>query len=220
MVVSRKTGLSLRALVDRFLPRRTRLLGKYPVLALAGLALFAMPNREVFGQARAAGVRAGDLQVGGGFSYGRSDFGLPSYLRGGTIYASFDFKPNYGVEVDFHQLNAPSGDTAYTAGGYNKVYQRDYEIGGRYVRHYGIFNPYGRVMYGRGVFNYPADIANLAYNMGIIGGGVDINVHRHVNVRADYEYQRWFNFRGNLATNGSSSLSPQVFTIGAAYHFE
>ena len=185
-----------------------------------GVLLFAGVNRRADAQARAAGVRAADVQVGGGFTYARSDYGTPLYLRGGTFYASFDFKPNFGLELDFHQLNGPSGSAAYNTAGYDKVYNRDYEVGGRYVRHYGIFNPYARAMYGRGVFNYQRDEANLAYNMGVLGGGVDVNVHRHINVRADYEYQHWFSFRGNLNTNDGTSLTPQLFTIGAAYHFE
>lgn len=161
-------------------------------------------------QAKPAGVRAGDLQVGGSFSFGKPDYGQDK-IRGFGFYSSFDFKPNFGVELDFHQANAPSP---------SKIYERSYEVGGRYVRHYNIFNPYARVMYGRGVFNYQFDTANLAYNMGVVGGGVDINVHRHINVRADYEYQHWFGFRGNLDLNSSDSLTPQLFTVGVAYHFE
>lgn len=189
-------------------------------IIFAGMGLLGACSATALAQASAAGVRAGDLQVGVGFTYARSDYGTPAYLRGGTFYSSFDFKPNFGVEVDFHQLNGPSGTAAYNLAGFDKIYQRDYEVGGRYVRHYNIFNPYARVMYGRGVFNYQADIANLAYNMGVIGGGVDINVQRHINVRADYEYQKWFGFHGQISDSNSSSLTPQLFTVGVAYHFE
>jgi hypothetical protein len=31
-------------------------------------------------------------------------------------------------------------------------------------------------------------------------------------VRADWEYQKWFSFQG-------SSLTPNMVTLGAAYHF-
>ena len=44
------------------------------------------------------------------------------------------------------------------------------------------------------------------------GGGIDIAVHRRVNVRADYEYQHWMSFP-------YSGLNPQLITVGAAYHF-
>jgi hypothetical protein len=35
---------------------------------------------------------------------------------------------------------------------------------------------------------------------------------RHVNLRADWEYQHWFDYEG-------SALSPNLITVGAAYHF-
>ncbi len=92
------------------------------------------------------------------------------------------------------------------------------------MRHYGRFNPYVRGSYGRGVFNYsqpntPNDpntnyhvIANLAYNMWAIGGGIDFNVLKHVNARADYDYQNW----GSFPPHG---LQPNVISVGAAYRF-
>lgn len=173
-----------------------------------------MPASHAHAQAIATASRAGDLQVGGGFSIGNGDYDRPTY-RGYTGYASFDFKPNFGIEVDFHQLNTASPAT---------YYERSYEVGGRYVRHYGIFNPYARLMYGRGVFNYQYNLANLAYNQIDGAVGVDINVQRRVNVRAEYEYQNWLNFKGldystSNVTNKGGTLSPQMFTIGAAYHF-
>ena len=199
-------------------PRGRRLLSAIPVFLT--LALLALSTSAAHGQAAYTAKRAGDLQAGLGFSYARSDYGQPPSLRGGTFYASFDFKPHFGVEVDFHQLNAPSSSTPANQTDYSKVYNRDYEVGGRYVRHYGILNPYARLMYGRGVFNYPSDVANLAYNMGVIGVGVDVNVTQRVNVRADYEYQQWYSFHGQVFNSASSILSPQGITIGAAYHFQ
>jgi hypothetical protein len=67
-------------------------------------------------------------------------------------------------------------------------------------------------MYGRGVFNFPNNVANLAYNMFAIGGGTDFSVLPYLNVRADYEYQFWHSFP-------PQGLNPQVITIGVAYHF-
>ena len=67
-------------------------------------------------------------------------------------------------------------------------------------------------MYGRGVFNFPNDVANLAYNLGAVAGGVDYNALRHVNVRVEYEYQHWFGFPPN-------ALTPQLGTVGVAYRF-
>ena len=54
--------------------------------------------------------------------------------------------------------------------------------------------------------------ANLAYNLFAVGGGLDYRILRHVNARADFEYQRWMGFPPN-------GLAPSLLTFGAAYHF-
>jgi hypothetical protein len=154
-------------------------------------------------QSRPTAARSGDLQVGGGFSSANSDY-ASSRIKGIAFYSSFDFKNHFGVEVDFHQLNQ-SG---------NQLYERTYEAGGRYVRHYGRVTPYAKALYGRGVLNFPYSVANVAYNMLVGGGGADITVHKHINVRLDAEYQRWFS--GPDLANG---LTPLVLTGGVAYRF-
>ena len=150
----------------------------------------------------------GDLQLGGGFAYAKHDYeftplGDGTRIKGFTLYGTYDFRPHLGVELAFHQLGTHTSDHEQ---------ERTYEIGPRYVLHFNRFNPYARVMYGRGVFNFPYDVANVAYNMVVGGGGVDINMQKHVNVRLDYEYQRWFGFPLH-------DLKPQMVTVGAAYHF-
>ena len=155
-----------------------------------------------FGQAKPTAGRPGDLQIGGGFTSASPDYGSRRF-RGFAFYSDFDFRAHYGVEVDFHQLNDPISDT----------YERTYEIGGRYVRRYGHLKPYGKLLYGRGVFNLP-DQFNLAYNMLVAGGGADYEFTRHINLRGDFEYQRWFSGPGLV--NG---LTPALITVGAAYHF-
>ncbi|GAA3769367.1 outer membrane protein [Terriglobus aquaticus] len=191
------------------IPRRLR------TLAASGACVLSLACAgAAHAQAKPTATRAGDLQAGGGFVLAAPDYGRDMF-KGYMGYATFDFKYHYGVEFNIHQINAPSP---------SKLYERTYELGGRYVRHYGNFHPYGKLMYGRGVFNYEYNVANLAYNIGAIGVGVDYNATRHINVRADYEYQNWFNFRGFVSqgnvTSNSASLSPQVITIGAAYHFQ
>lgn len=165
--------------------------------------------RQAGGQVTApTAKRAADLQLGVGFSYGKHDYEYTpledgTRINGLSIYGTLDVTPHLGVEIAFHQLGTHKDD---------HMYERSYEIGPRYVLHFNRINPYARVAYGRGVFNFPEDIANLAYNMGVIAGGVDVNVLRHVNVRGEYEYQRWFSFPNH-------DLQPQMITVGAAYHF-
>ncbi|AFL89685.1 hypothetical protein Terro_3471 [Terriglobus roseus DSM 18391] len=151
--------------------------------------------------------RAADLQIGLTYSGAPiSDRSLFLYesnrLYGFGGYATLDFKAHYGIEVNIRQLNSGSGD---------KVYERTYEVGGRYIRHYGRFGPYGRASYGRGVFNFRNDAANLAYNLYAFGGGVDVNLVPSINLRGDFDYQKWMGF--------PLGLSPMVVTAGIAYHF-
>ena len=167
---------------------------------------------EAFAHAQASytASRAGDLQVGGGISFGSSNYlfpqlgatfrppiaGMGESLRGFNLYS-------LGVELNFRQTSPSYG---------RSVYERTYEIGGRYVYPVLGLRPYAKAMYGRGVFNYPDRIANLAYNSFSFGAGADYPLLRSVNLRADYEYQRWLGFP-------LSPLQPNIVTIGAAYHF-
>lgn len=184
----------------------------------AALLLLLVPGLPVLARAQATtatAIRRADLQVGAGFSggksgsYGQSENPYASVkMAGFGLYATYDFRPHLGVEFDFHQIHSANGEHAY---------ERTYELGPRYVVHLGRFNPYARVMYGRGVFNFP-DVngqlnANLAYNMVVGGAGVDVNLRKHINVRAEYEYQHWFSFPL------LGSIAPQVGTVSAAYHF-
>ena len=162
-------------------------------------------------QATATASRGGNLQAGVTFNLGNSDY-VASTFKGFGVYSTFDFKSHFGVEAAFHQLDDPNS----TRG----IYERTYEIGPRYVLHYGPFSPYAKFMIGRGVFNFPpsvanpaaGSVANLAYNIWATGVGTDITIHPSIHVRVDYEFQRW----GSFPPDG---LSPQVLSIGMAYHF-
>jgi hypothetical protein len=154
-------------------------------------------------QSAATAERAGDLKIGGGFSTANSDYG--GTYNGGAAYANFDFLPHIGVEGEFHFVKNS-----------NDLYEKTYEAGGRYFRVYRKFVPYAKVMYGRGVFNFPAlgdgFRANLGYNLIAGGIGTDYRMKPWLYVRADWEYQSWFGFE-------NSSLSPSILTVGAAYRF-
>ncbi len=184
-----------------------------------------------YGQAVSTAARSLDIQVGAAYVYDSPDY-TPEKWQGYGLYATIDFRQHLGLDLEIRQAgynypypanssNNPSSN-AFTV----NAYQRDYEVGPRYVRHYGRLNPYAKILYGRGVQNFPEAVssgsngsyynANLGYNMAVAGGGVDVNLVRRVNARADYEYQHWFNFPSAAA---GSSLSPQLFTLGAAYHF-
>ena len=174
------------------------------VLGVA-LSIFASACGSALGQAIPTASRAGDLQVGLGYTNANADYSYVTDRIGGlNFYTDFDLREHLGVEVDFHQLEDPGSD----------VYERTYELGGRYVRHYGRFGPYARAMYGRGVLNFPRNVANLAYNLLAGGIGVDVAVDPRVNVRADFEYQDWLS-----APGAGLNLTPSLLTVGVAYHF-
>jgi len=169
-------------------------------------------------QSTPAASRLGDLQVGATFTNADSDY-VVNRINGFGFYSDFDFRRHIGAEVDFHQLNDYQGGTNA------RIYERSYEAGGRYFWNFGRFKPYVKGLYGRGVFNFPLEDAsvpraNLAFNTLNLGAGVDIAVLKHLNVRAEYEYQHWFGFPQSSATpQVKSSLTPQLLTFGVAYHF-
>jgi opacity protein-like surface antigen len=170
---------------------------------LAATALLTFSSSAHAQASAATASRKADLQVGGYFVIVPKPDYTDHTFYGGGAYATYDFMRNFGVEASYRQANTSSDE---------KTYERTYEIGGRYVRHYGRLNPYVRASYGRGVFNFPENQGNFAYNLFSFGGGVDVRAMKHINVRGDYEYQHWMNFL-------QSGLSPQVISIGAAYHF-
>ena len=175
-------------------------------LTAALLCLFAC-SRTLHGQAEPTATSAGALQVGATFSMAKSDYTVNKF-RGYGIFSSFDFRYHFGVLLEFHQLNDPSSGLG--------TYERTYEAGARYVFHHGRYHPYAKGLFGRGVFNYPKVGpglgANLAYNVAAGGAGLDYSLTRSVNVRVDYEYQRWLNFPPH-------DLTPQILEVGAVYRF-
>lgn len=169
------------------------------IAATAASFLASLPARA---QSMPTATRAGDLQIGGGFVFARSDYNFtPIHLFGGAAYTTFAIRNHWGGEFDFRHSQS-SGDST--------VHETTYEIGPRIFLPWGPLIPYAKAMFGRGVYNFPN--ANIAYNIYTFGGGVDIPVRRSINVRGDYEYQTWMGFP-------IADLHPNVITIGVAYHF-
>ncbi len=188
---------------------------------LAALAFF---TPLAHGQASPTASRSADLQVGAGFNWAHSDY-VPNNIPGFAFYADYDLFGHYGLEADFHRVRDPHPDSLVPS---NHFSETTYEIGGRYLRHYyrGRLAPYGKVLYGRGVVNFPAHqrltpggletyIDNTGYNLVSFGGGLDYRFNNRINLRADFEYQYWFASDQELP-NG---LEPYLFTFGGAYHF-
>ncbi|HEV2647053.1 MAG TPA: outer membrane beta-barrel protein [Acidobacteriaceae bacterium] len=189
-------------------PRRTGIRALAVPCWLLGLLLFVLAASAVSGPASAQSMptadRAGDLQLGAGFVFAKSNYNFdPIHLLGGAAYVDFARRPHWGGEFIFHQAKDSADAT---------VYERTYEIGPRFFLHRGRLVPYAKVLYGRGVYNFHANIANVAYNMYTGGAGFDFAIRPSINIRADYEYQTWMGFP-------ITNLHPNVFTLGVAYHF-
>lgn len=194
---------------------------KYLFLSLVAAGL-AASGPLAHGQASPTATRLADLQLGGGYTLTRSDY-VPNTIRGFSFYGDFDILGHYGIEADFHQAVDPNPDFIVP---HNHFSEHTYEIGGRYLRHYNRLSPYVKLLYGRGVANFPAHqiyvqqglltyIDNIGYNIATVGGGVDYRLTHRINARADFEYQHWFASDAELP----SGLSPSLFTFGVAYHF-
>lgn len=170
-----------------------------PLCLLAGIAT------TLHAQARPTATQAVDLQAGLGVisADGNSPYDSQRF-KGAFAYIDYDFRPHLGVDLEVHQLYSSEND---------QVHERTYEAGVRYFRTYHRLVPYAKVMLGRGVFNFPQDQANLAYNLYAGAAGADYKLKPYLNLRAEFEYQHWLNFPG------ATTLSPTLISIGAAYHF-
>jgi Outer membrane protein beta-barrel domain len=159
-------------------------------------------------QAVPTASRAGDLQVGVNLNLAQSDY-FDQTFKGFGFYTTFDFTKHIGLDGEFHHVDGKQDE-----------YERTFEVGPRYVMHFGPLSPYAKLMVGRGVFNFPpapsapnsGPAANLAYNMWAGGFGVDYKIRPSINLRLDYELQQWNRFPPN-------GLTPRVLSIGVAYHF-
>lgn len=187
-------------------------LGRLKQLCYLLLMLWAAYGQSaLMAQVAPAATRGNNAQIGGSFSFAQSDFGAEK-LNGFGVYATYDFRAHWGVEAELHQVF----DSNFKI----DIFEKSYEVGPHYSLHFGRWQPYGKFMFGRGVFQFPPDplhpaagpVANLAYNMFAGGFGADYRLKPHINLRADYELQRWIGFPPN-------GLSPRVFSVGVAFHF-
>ncbi|MDE1155611.1 MAG: outer membrane beta-barrel protein [Acidobacteriaceae bacterium] len=175
------------------------------------LALLAVANSSR-GQAVPAGYAPPSIQIGGGISYGNTDI-FTKKVSGVTIYATYGLGRHLEAEADAHLMWLSTPDD---------YLQSSYMLGPRYVWHYRRYDPYVKVLLGIGHGAASSDrkdithigpqalpVSTFAYAP---GGGVDVHVTHHWNVRGDFEYQQWPGFKEN-------GLTPWVLTGGVAYRF-
>jgi Outer membrane protein beta-barrel domain len=177
-------------------------------LKLLGLFVSVL-GLSTIGRAQAVPTATGNghhLQLGAGYTFATPDY-TETNIGGISVYGTYDFFHNLGVEGDMHwaTLHTPAD-----------IGESSYLIGPRYMVRYKRIQPYVKVTGGFGRFQFqPGDLYFSAstQTFGVIafGAGVDVRVHKHINVRAgDFESQKWLNFLPH-------TLSPYVFTFGVAY---
>ena len=186
------------------------------------LAMLTACSSIALGQAAPGATRAGDLQVGGTFTFAYPDY-TPQDAYGYGIYAAFDIRTHWGAELDFHQVSISQHSPAK---------ETTFEYGVRYHRTYGRYNPYLRLSAGRGTFGsspsfYQGNTSN-GYNLLAFGAGVDADITPRFNIRLGMDYQDWFtgSVTGSPTCGGPGTavclpngLTPIIYEVGFAYHF-
>jgi Outer membrane protein beta-barrel domain len=193
---------------------------KRNLLIFATLTVFF--SSFALGQAAPGATRAGDLQVGGTFTYAFPDY-TPQNALGFGVYAAFDFRRNWGAELDYHRVSIQQHSPAK---------ESTFEYGVRYHRTYGRYNPYLKGLAGRGTFDSAPGFfqgnASPSYNILTAGAGVDTELTTRLNLRIGMEYQNWFTGGVTGAPNSGGpgtnvflphGLTPILYEIGFAYHF-
>ncbi|HEX9200030.1 MAG TPA: outer membrane beta-barrel protein [Acidobacteriaceae bacterium] len=155
-------------------------------------------------QALPTATGRGALQVGGGYSYAKADYGQKG-IQGISAFADFDLGLHYGVEADFHYLSLVTPDD---------IGENSFLVGPRFILPHHRFKLYGKGLIGLGDLNIQLQQDNIGHPGGTnfayaAGGGLDVVINRHIIVRPiDFEYQHW---------NYQTGLTPSVFTAGIAY---
>ena len=180
---------------------------------ITALALGLFPSL-LMSQAMPTASRQLNVQVGGTFSMANPGIASDATIvyvqmnfKVGGLYATIDPANHFGLEMSVRQVFGTEG-----------VHERTYDVGPRFYLTHGRFVPYGKVLFGRAVFNFPNNFANQAFTEGALGGGLDYRLNSVLYLRGEYEYQRWFSFRTQVAAF-PGSLSPSVASFGVAYHF-
>ena len=192
---------------------KRRILG--PLGLLLWLAVIIVSGQQaVRAQANPGASRKADISVFGGYSFGNPDYG-PKRNTGGTIGANYTRFYGWFVSPSLEvRANRTSGYL---------LNEETISAGIRGRSDFSRFHPYGDVLFGgvRLSYHYPYFPPNLHDTSSVlsVGGGVDVDVVRHIQAKFDFQ-REYMNFGGNgtLPNNADFTLTPNVFTIGAAYH--
>ena len=173
------------------------------LVALAFVLSLTSPGHT---QALPTASAVGSLQIGGGYTYAKPDYGQFT-IKGISGFANFDFGQHVGIEADIHYIALVTP---------TDLAENSYLIGPRFILPYHRFKIYAKVLGGIGDLAIQEEQDNVGTQGGkffayAFGGGVDIQATHHIVVRAfDLETQHW---------SYQNGLTPTVITVGAAYRF-
>ena len=178
----------------------------------SALVCFAgVAQTPLYGQAEPTATRSGNLQIGGTFAMANSDY-APTRIRGRASTACLiSVSPRTRDRVPSSQRFIPFDEhlranlrvwaalcpALWPLGTLRRGYVRPWSL---QLSFDWWWTPNGKLG------------ANLAYNLGAAGVGVDYRLRRSINLRADYEFQNWLGFPPH-------GLTPTVLDFGVAYHF-
>jgi opacity protein-like surface antigen len=174
------------------------------------LSLFTLLPSALHAQATPAATRGGIFQVGAAYTNSNEDEYVNDYLQGMTFYTTFDLNNHIGIEGNVHL------DSLFKS--YYDYHESSYDAGVRWAQHYKRFTPYGKglIGIGRATAPNPNQIEGHStpgtYFLFALGVGLDYSLNSKINIRGDFEYQRWPNFPPH-------GLTPPLLSIGAAYRF-
>jgi opacity protein-like surface antigen len=174
------------------------------------LSLVILLPSALHAQATAAATRGGIAQVGAAYTFSNEDQYIGKYLQGMTFYGTFDLNSHIGIEGNVHLVSLFKS--------YYNYKENSYDAGVRYVMNFHRIHPYGKglVGFGHATAQTPSQIVGGStpgtYFLFALGAGVDYSLTPKVNLRGDFEYQRWPNFPPH-------GLTPPLFSFGAAYRF-
>ena len=181
------------------------------------IALLLIAVSPIFAQVEPSAKQGGSLPVaaGVGFSNFSMDWGPGQRMNGITAWVDLYPLPgvvkNLGFEVEGRDINymrsIPNLRERTGLGGVIYSFSRFEKV-----------HPYMKFLAGVGRMDFPAfpgfpNYTHDTFSVTTPGGGVEIQAYQHVWIRADYEYQMWYNAFGPYTSN------PNGFTIGAQWDF-
>ena len=157
------------------------------------------------------------LAAGAVFSGFQTDADHHPFMYGFGAYADYNPLPFLGVEIEGRTIQFNQQDN---------IRQDAISAGLRYIYNRGRFAPYAKALGGFGSADFPKgtyansiDRQHDTFTVATIGGGLDYKLTHRVYLRADYEYQFWFDYGRGIGKPGFGTINPNGFSIGAAYKF-